>query len=148
MQAKLIVAYGLIALGVIILIWTGFKLAAQKRFVNNAEKVTGVIVGYEYSDGSRIQRSQDTQSGFAGRVDFAQASPIISFQAKNGETVKFISSSSSEAGASEKVELLYDPQTPKNAQLSDFFSLWGWIYIISMGGTIMIVIGVMLIKLF
>lgn len=144
MQAKLIVAYGLMAIGLIIVTWSCYKLLSQKRFVNNAEKATGMIVGYEYSDGSRIQRSQDTQTGFAGRVDFAQASPIIEFSTLSGESIEFISTTSSEAGASEEIELFYDPKAPGNAQLTDFFSLWGWVWILFGGGAVFIFVGAIL----
>ncbi|WP_026375734.1 DUF3592 domain-containing protein [Aestuariibacter salexigens] len=133
-----------LCLGALAVVWGSWKLWNQKQFVDAAIKATGVIVGYEYADGNRIQRGQDTESGFAGRVNTSQASPVISFETQQGETIEFVSSTTAEAGASEQVELLYLSNNPSEPQLTDFFSLWGWVLIIIGFGVILMVIGMLL----
>lgn len=138
---KATIGLALIVLGLIVVLWSVWKLYQQKVFVDNALKATGVIVGYEYSDGTRIQRENDTESGFAGRVNTTQVSPIVEFTTENNELIKFVSTTSSQQGASEEVEVLYNPANPNENQLNDVFSLWGWVFVIFGFGSISVIIG-------
>lgn len=141
MQTNFIIVYVIMFIGFSLIVFSGVKLYSQKVFVDNAQQATGVITAYHYTDGTRIQRSQDTASGFAGRVDITNASPVIEFTTKSGETVEFISTSSSDSSISEDVQLLYNEDAPELAKLNEFFSLWGWIYIILGFGVIIMVVG-------
>lgn len=141
---KDIVALGLMGLGLLIIIWAGWKLTQQKSFVENAIPAKGQVVAYEYTDSSRVQRSQDTSVGFAGRVDVSQASPVIQFHTQEGIEVEFVSSSTASVGSGEALEVLYQPGKPKEAVINDFFSLWGWIYLLGGFGAISVLVGLLL----
>jgi hypothetical protein len=141
---KLVIAFGIIFLGGVVLIFAGVKYVDQKEFVKNSNKAIGTIVGYEYSDGSRQQLSQDSVSGFAGRVDVSQASPIIEFSLPKGNRVTFVSTTSTDLSASEDVNLIYLIASPEKAQIDDFFSVWGWIYIIGGFGCVLCLVGFLL----
>ncbi|NQZ06098.1 MAG: DUF3592 domain-containing protein [Algicola sp.] len=141
---KKIIGLGILLFGVLVLLWTAWKLFDQQRYLVKVLSVTGVITGYEYSDGSRIQRRQDSQSGVAGRVDVAQASPVIEFKTLEGKLITFTSSTTIDLSASYSVPLVYLPANPTEAQIDDFFSLWGWIFVIGGFACIFIFIGSML----
>lgn len=141
---KVILPYWLILLGIIILIFTIYKLFEQKIFINNSNRTIGKISGYEYSDWSREQLSNDTISGFAWRVDFSQASPIITFTTSNWEIITFTSSTSTEFSSWDDIQILYNLISPNKAQIDDFFSLWWWIYLIGLFGIIFCIVGVSL----
>jgi Protein of unknown function (DUF3592) len=145
---KDIIALGLMGIGLLILIWAGWKLTQQKSFVDESVTATGQVVAYEYTDSSRVQRSQDTSVGFAGRVDVSQASPVIRFTTQDGDEIEFVSSSTASVGSGETLEVLYRRGSPKDAVINDFFSLWGWIYLLGGFGAIGVLIGVMLKFLF
>jgi len=132
----------LICLGLVVVSWAAFKLIQQNKFVANALITKGVVTGINYSTVSRTQRAQDTESGFAGRVNTSNQTEIIQFTI-NGDTIE-LSSGSMQIGLGEEVELLYLPDNPQAAQVNNFFSLWGWIYIVGGFGIIFILIGVFL----
>ncbi len=141
---KIVISTAIIIFGIILILWSVWKLVEQKKFADTAISASGTIVGYEYSDGSRQQLSQDTSSGFAGRLDVSQASPIVEYTTQDGESISFVSSTTIDLSSSEKVPLLYLPTDLQNAQIDDFFSLWGWIYILSGFGAIISIVGVAL----
>jgi hypothetical protein len=141
---KVVIPLGIIVIGVLVIIFAGFKYVDQKDFVKNSNKAIGTIIGYEYSDGSRQQLSQDSESGFAGRVDVSQASPIIEFSLPEGRLVTFVSTTSTNLAASEDVNVIYLIASPEKAQIDDFFSVWGWIYIIGGFGCVLCLVGFLL----
>ena len=136
---KAIIGIALIFLGILVVSWSTFKLIQQNNFVENALITKGSVTGINYSDVSRTQRVQDTESGFAGRVNTSNQTDIIQFKI-DGQTIE-ISSGSTQIGLGEEVELLYMPDNPKAAQVNNFFSLWGWIFIVGGFGIIFILIG-------
>lgn len=139
---KTIIGMALICLGLVVVSWAAFKLIQQNKFVANALITKGVVTGINYSTVSRTQRVQDTESGFAGRVNTSNQTEIIQFT-MNGETIE-LSSGSMQIGLGEEVELLYLPHNPQAAQVNNFFSLWGWICIVGGFGIIFILIGAFL----
>lgn len=136
---KAIIGIALIYLGILVVSWSTFKLIQQNNFVENALITKGSVTSINYSDVSRTQRVQDTESGFAGRVNTSNQTDIIQFKI-DGQTIE-ISSGSTQIGLGEEVELLYMPDNPKAAQVNNFFSLWGWIFIVGGFGIIFILIG-------
>ncbi len=136
---KAIIGIGLSFLGILVVIWSTFKLIQQNNFVANALIAKGIVTSINYSSVSRTQRVQDTESGFAGTVNTSNQTDIIQFKI-NGQIFE-ISSGSTQIGIGEKVELLYLPDNPQSAQVNNFFSLFGWIYIVGGFGFIFIIIG-------
>ena len=75
-----------------------------------------------HSSGTVIENVQIASS--KGRSTF---SPVIEFYTQNGEKVAFKSLNSSnppQYTIGQKVEVLYQPDNPKNAQIHSFFSFW------------------------
>jgi Protein of unknown function (DUF3592) len=82
------------------------------RFVQGAERATGTV----------IELSEETDS--EGDVTFH---PVVRFTTAEGRTVEFVSSSGRSPApwsVGDRVEVLYDPDDPKDAELSGFFDLW------------------------
>lgn len=136
---KAIIGITLICLGLLVVSWSTFKLIQQNKFVANALITKGIVTDINYSAVSRTQRVQDTESGFAGRVNTSNQTDIIQFKI-DGQTIE-ISSGSTQTGLGGEVELLYMPDNPQAAQVNNFFSLYGWIYIVGGFGFIFIIIG-------
>jgi hypothetical protein len=82
-----------------------------ERFVAGAERATGTVID--------LSRETDSE----GTVTF---NPVVRFTTADGRTVQFVSSSgsSSPAEVGDSVDVLYDPDDPRDAQLSGFFDLW------------------------
>jgi Protein of unknown function (DUF3592) len=101
-----------LALGVVLLVGGAIFFVHTKRFVAGAERTTGTVID--------LSRKTDSE----GEVAYY---PVVRFTTAEGRTVEFVSSSgSSPASKSEgdRVEVLYDPDDPRDAKLSGFFDLW------------------------
>ena len=107
-----------LALGVGLLLASAATFVHTKRFVAGAERATGTV----------IDLSVDFSSD--GTVYY----PVVRFTTAEGRTVEFRSSSgsSSQPDVGDRVDVLYDPDDPQDAQLSGFFDLWLWT--IALGG--------------
>jgi hypothetical protein len=105
-RVGLAIAIGLLVAGAATFIHT-------LRFVQGAERATGTV----------IDLSEETDS--EGDVTYH---PVVRFTTAEGRTVEFVSSSGASSRVSrsvgDRVEVLYDPDDPKDAQLSGFFDLW------------------------
>jgi Protein of unknown function (DUF3592) len=103
------VCFGLAA---VLLVIGAATLVDAARFVRGAERTTGTVIDL------------DSRTSDGGLVHH----PIVRFTAADGRTVEFTSSSgsSSPPDVGDRVEVLYDPDDPQDAQLSGFFSLWLW----------------------
>ncbi len=104
---------GFLAIGVGMLIVAAVMLVRTVWFVAEAEHATGTVV-----DLFRDSDSDGTVSNY----------PVVRFVTADGETIEFVSSTSSSFPVSEspgdRVEVLYDPDDPYGAQLSGVFHVW------------------------
>jgi hypothetical protein len=98
-------------LGLVLLVACPATFVHTQRFIAGAERTTGTV----------IDLSRQTDSD--GTVTF---NPIVRFTTADGRTVQFVSSSSSSSppDLGDTVDVLYDPDDPRGAQLSGFFDLW------------------------
>ncbi|MGH3116925.1 MAG: DUF3592 domain-containing protein [Gaiellales bacterium] len=101
-----------LVLGVVFLVVAAVTLVLTLRFVAGAERATGTVID--------LSRETDSE----GEVVFY---PVVSFTTAEGRTLEFRSSSGSSfpPQPGDRVEVLYDPDDPKDARLSGFFDLWG-----------------------
>ena len=101
-----------LTLGVGLLLACAATFVHTLRFVTDAERSTGTVIDLDsqMSDGDIVYY------------------PEVRFTTAEGRTVEFKSSSgsSSPPDVGDRVEVLYDPDDPRDAQLSGFFSLWLW----------------------
>jgi Protein of unknown function (DUF3592) len=101
-----------LGLGVVILVIGVVLVADTARFVAGAERVTGEVID--------LSRDEDDEGG----VTFH---PVVRFTTADGRTVEFVSPSGSSPPShseGDRVEVLYDPDDPQDAQLSGFIDLW------------------------
>lgn len=108
---------------------TGIILAAvfwgiyeNRTFIKIAYLAKGTIVGF-YE-----KKSFYTLSGTKGSRTSSSYAPIVRFTTKKGETISFISEASSFLSIyskGERVKVLYDPSNPDNAEINDFFPIFG-----------------------
>jgi hypothetical protein len=107
-----------LALAVALLAAGAATLVHTMRFVQGAERTTGTV----------IDLSEDFSS------DDGTVHTVVRFTSAEGRTVEFRSStgSSSPPDVGDRVDVLYDPDDPQDAELSGFFDLWLWA--IALGG--------------
>jgi len=108
--------FGLFAvIGVGALIGAGVVLNSTYQFLDWASYSDGVV--------TELVRNRSNQG--SGRGSYA---PVVEFKTESGETIEFVSTTSSNPPSfrkGERVEVVYDPWSPQDAKINSFFSLWG-----------------------
>jgi Protein of unknown function (DUF3592) len=102
-----------LAAGVVFIIVGAVLLVFTVRFVADAERATGTVV-----DLDRRRSSSD------GALLFY---PVVRFTTANGEAIEFVDSTGSRPPLEtpgDRVEVLYDPDDPNDAELSGIFHVW------------------------
>lgn len=105
-----------------------FLLTGTQDFLKTAVSAQGTVV--------ELQRSRSSDSD--------TYAPVVEFQTKDGSTVEFISSTSSNPPSysrGETVEVLYQETSPERAKIKGFFALWGGALIVGIIGAIIFLIG-------
>ncbi|MFJ8032406.1 DUF3592 domain-containing protein [Streptomyces sp. NPDC096032] len=120
-KARRWIIFGTIAFGAVFLV-VGLVLAGQSvSLLNDAERARGTVVGLEWrkdhSSSSRRNRSDDRPAAY----------PVVEFTPAEGTPTRFRSSTganppSYEVG--ERVEVLYRADSPEDARINGFASLW------------------------
>ncbi len=103
-------------------------LARKRRFVREAARTTGTIVGYKQRAGRRGSLYH----------------PVVDFPLSTGQLVRFTSSvgSSPRVGqVGQPVGVLFNPYNPGEAELNHGFLLWGLGVILSVLGGFFVVFG-------
>lgn len=107
-----VVPYVFALTGVGMLVGSGTLYKSTSSFLAEAVKAPGTVV--------ELVESQ-ANNGRSYR-------PVVQFSNQNGQRVTFESSSGSNPPSYSKgqsVEVFYRPEAPQDAELNDFFSLWG-----------------------
>jgi len=144
MEFNIIIPAIVLTIGILFLLLAGTKAIKQMSFVKNATSTVGVINGFDYSTSNRIQRENDSESGFAGNVDVSMAMPKVEFNIGTGELVSVIAKTSVETKSGEEVRILYLPSDHNSMQFNEFFLLWGLIIILACFGAIFCLVAVAL----
>ncbi|PLW72377.1 DUF3592 domain-containing protein [Streptomyces sp. SCUT-3] len=115
------VAFGLIAVGTLFSIIGLIVAWASVSFLREAERAPGTVVALEWRDEdlgtSRRSRTNDRPSAY----------PVVEFTSADGTHRTFRSSTGSNPPAYEKgerVEVLYRADSPEDARIDGFLSLW------------------------
>lgn len=101
-----------LAVGVVLIIVGAVLLVRAVGFVANAERATGTVVDL------------DRGSSSGGGTTFH---PVVRFTTANGEAIEFVSRTGSRPPAEtpgDRVEVLYYPDDPDDAELSGIFHVW------------------------
>jgi Protein of unknown function (DUF3592) len=88
---------------------------SKSKFVDRAVRAEGTVVDVELKTSRSTDSSRRTTSRY----------PVVEFQARNEQRVRFTSSASkSGASVGDRVTVLYDPSNPRDASLSGVGQLW------------------------
>jgi len=100
--------------GVLAVAWAVLAYRAQRRFLRTALQAIGVVQSLR---AETLQRST---------IYF----PVIQFTTTSGVVVT-AESKTSRSGLSvgQKIQVLYDPNDPKNLEINSFWSRWGLVWI-------------------
>ncbi len=107
-----------LGVGIIMLIISGFVFVNEVKFLAHVSKNQGKVIDLV------AVGSNSTSGHRGGGITYA---PKIQYQTKSGNTVFFVSSTSSSTPhyfVGEKVNILYDPANPAKAQIDSFFDKW------------------------
>jgi hypothetical protein len=132
MKALKIIKYIFTIIGLGMLTGAFFIYKNTSKFLETAVTTQGTVVELVES---RSSSSSDNSIMY---------SPVVNFIDKKGVEVKVYSSTSSNPpsyNVGEKVEVLYAPETPQDAKIKGFFSLWGGATILGILGGIFFTIG-------
>lgn len=104
----------------------------EQRFLQTASKAQAAVV-------EMVQRNGDHGSSYA---------PVYVFRDAAGKEQKVYSRCSSYPPAyqvGDKINVLYDPRSPRDAQIDSFFDMWGWMAIVGGIGLVYAVTGPVLL---
>ncbi|KLN62063.1 hypothetical protein WH96_00520 [Kiloniella spongiae] len=135
MKTIKILQYIFLCVGLITLSTTGIWSYTTLEFVNNARSTQGTVTDLIQS---RSSSSSSTRNSYVYR-------PKVTFRTETGEDITFQSSTGSNPPAyarGENLNVLYDPENPQNAKISDTLSLWLGPIILGIIGFIFSVIGI------
>jgi len=124
------------AVGILMLVGAGYAYHNTNTFLKKSLKAEGTVIELMRS---RSKRRYTNSSGSVSRSSKKSYAPLVEFQTDDGNTVEFVSSSSSNPpayGEGDRVEVLYDPWEPTDAKINNFFSLWGLSGILGFMGAI------------
>ena len=126
------IKYIFFSVGVLLLLLSLWGYTNVRSFIKTANVTKGTVVDLYESESSS---SSDNSYTYA---------PVVHFIDNKGNLIEFTSSSSSNPPSyhiNERVEVLYDPESPDYARINGFFSLWGGSFIPGLLGFIFFAVG-------
>jgi hypothetical protein len=131
MNVKMSFKIFLLVLGFVPLLIACIMFPGNLQFTVNAERTEGQVVSMSRMRNIRMIRK--TASG--GRT----LRPVVAFETQDGREITFISSFGSNPpkySPGDTVSVLYLPDNPEEAEINDFFAIWGHIIIPSIMGSV------------
>lgn len=128
MKVVSIIKYLFFVIGLALLAGAGYLYQSKQTFLSQATQTEGVVVDLSLS------RSDNSDVYY----------PVVTFQTQSGESVQFKASVGSNPPSyeeGEKVEVLYDPAAPKEAEINSFSSLYLAPLILGILGSVFFLIG-------
>lgn len=128
MKVITILKYVFSFIGAGMLIGTLFLYQHTTTFLDGARETEGTVIA--------LGRSRSSSS--------TTYYPVVTFNDARGQHIEFSSSSSSNPPAysrGETVSVLYEVESPENARINDFMSLWGAVLILSILGGVFFLVG-------
>ncbi|MCT9084367.1 DUF3592 domain-containing protein [Streptomyces fulvoviolaceus] len=131
------ITFGVIAFGALFLVVGLILAGVSVSFLVDAERARGTVVALEWrndhSSSSRKKRSNDKPSAY----------PVVEFTSADGVQRTFRSSTGSNPPSyeeGERVEVLYRADSPEDARLNGFASLW--LLPLIFGGIGLVIVGI------
>lgn len=128
MKAFSILNYVFSIVGAALLAGAIYLYVDKQAFLEKAETVQGTVI-------EMIPKRSKESTTY---------SPVVSFKTKQGQTITYTSSTSSNPpsySVGENVTMFYDPANPNDAEINGFFSLWLGVLILGFIGTVFFLIG-------
>lgn len=107
-----------------------------RTFLDTAARAEGTVVD--------LQPSRDSRPGSPHSQEITGYQPVVVFVTPKGQTIRFVSSFSTQPSLyerGEKVEVVYPAHNPHDARINGFFSLWGGALILGSVGTLFFLAG-------
>ncbi len=137
MNVIAIVKYVFTLIGIGLLVGAFYSFKNTQNFLTAALPAEGTVV--------RLIRSEPTGSTTSGsEVDSPTYRPVVAFDTQAGKAIKFTSSTGSNPpsySVGEVVEILYQENSPEQAKINSFFSLWGLSTILGGMGSVFFLVG-------
>jgi uncharacterized membrane protein YjjB (DUF3815 family) len=117
--------------GFVMLVGAVYLYKGARAFVSGASRAEGTVVNL-------VQKTNRSKTSSA-------LSPVVNYRHANGKTIEFTSSDGSDPSRytiGQKVEVLYYPLEPLNAEINGFFAIWGITAIFGGFGAITFGVGV------
>ena len=137
MGASKVIKYIFTAVGLLMLIGA-FKLYNYTQtFLSEATTTNGEVIELIRERSSSTSSSSNSSDSYTYR-------PVVQFTTQSGKEIEFTSSTGSNPASysrGEKVEVLYQLESPEKAKINGFFSLWGAAVIVGGIGAIFFLIG-------
>ena len=118
------IAFGVIAFGALFFVIGLITAGMSISLLANGERAQGTVVSLDW------QQSSSGSSGVSHKTrtnNGPMAHPVVEFTAADGKSRTFTSSSGSNPPSydvGERVEVLYRADSPEDAQINGFASLW------------------------
>lgn len=130
MKVLAILKYAATLAGIAMLVGTFQIYKSTSSFVAEATRAEGTVI-----DLVRSRSSSSWGNTYA---------PTVQFISQNGQTIEFVSSTGTNPPSyskGQKVEVLYRPTEPQNAEINGFFSLWGSAILVGGTGGVLFLVG-------
>jgi hypothetical protein len=128
--------FALIPVGLLLVLGAAWTVWSTKTWVAHAIEVPGSVI-----EMVRMRNSDNTGYMFA---------PVVRFQTREGRTIEFQSSLSSNPPGyrtGQTVSVLYDPDEPRSAAIRGVFSLWFMSIILGFIGSIFLIVGTAMVMM-
>jgi hypothetical protein len=128
--------FALIPIGLLLVLGAAWTVWSTKTWVAHAIEVPGSVI-----EMVRMRNSDNTGYMFA---------PVVRFQTREGRTIEFQSSLSSNPPGyrtGQTVSVLYDPDEPRSAAIRGVFSLWFMSIILGFIGSIFLIVGTAMVMM-
>ena len=132
MKTLNIIKYVFTIIGALMLMGTFFLFKSTNDFLKTSITAQGTVINLLPTYSSSSSDNSITYK------------PLVEFTDKNGNPYEFASSTSSNPpsyNVGEAVEVLYNPQSPHDAKIKGFFSLWGGATILGILGLVFFLVG-------
>jgi len=132
MKVLNIIKYVFTLIGAGMLIGTFFIHKNTSEFIEKSIETQGTVIELLESHSSSSSDYSITYK------------PLVQFTDNKGTQIQFLSSTSSNPpsySVNEKVEVIYNPESPNKAKIKSFFSLWGGATILGILGLVFFIIG-------
>ncbi len=115
-------SFSLVA-GIIFLVVSSYFFEKSYTFVQNSEVTVGVVSKLKH----KSKRDPIKQRNKGVKRLKTTYYPVITFRDRDNNEVTFVSDLGREKGAQsvgDEVEIFFNPDNPKDAEINSFFSLW------------------------